>query len=152
MKLKKTVTIFPLLAFFLVLWHSAAPAQENPATRVLVTVLYASNDSQDFDLENDAYRDEIIKLFSYTGYRQIGVRFADLEKGIAEKVMLPGDYDLLLTYDGTENARLLVRALIQKDGEQYVNTVLSSVEGGVVFLGGPPLQNGVMIIVLEMGF
>lgn len=128
-----------------------ALAQES-ATKVLVTVLYASNEGHDFNLENDAYRDELIKLFSYTNYDQIGQRYAALKKDEPQTVMLPEDYEMLLTSMGEEKGRLSFRVLIRKGGKQYVNTVLSSLKSGVVFLGGPPIQNGVMIIVLEMGF
>ena len=152
MKLKKNISVLCLLALLAGSWNVAALAQGAETTRVLVTVLHASNEGNDFNLENDAYRDELIKLFSYTSYRQIGARSASLKKTVPEKVMLPGGYELLLTYQGDENGRMLVHALIEKGGEQYVNTVLSSVGGGVVFLGGPPLENGVIIIVLEMGF
>ncbi|MFA7002320.1 MAG: hypothetical protein WC352_09275, partial [Candidatus Omnitrophota bacterium] len=71
-------------------------AQES--TKVLVTVLRASNEGQDFNLENDAYRDELIKLFSYTSYHQIGQRYAEILKGDSQTVMLPGDYEMILTY------------------------------------------------------
>ena len=32
---------------------------------------------------------------------------------------------------------------------QYLDTVLAILKPGVVFLGGPPVQKGVLIIVLE---
>jgi thiamine biosynthesis lipoprotein len=43
-------------------------------------MLVASNEGSDFDLDNDAYRDQLIKLFSYTAYRQVDDTVAPLVK------------------------------------------------------------------------
>lgn len=119
--------------------------------RVHVTVLTASNEGSDFNLDNDEYRDRLIQLFSYSSYNQSGRFFVDLEKGVRQKTKLPEDYELMLTLQGEENGRVLVQALIRKGGQQYADTVLSILRPGVVFLGGPPAGSGSLIIVLETG-
>ena len=45
-----------------------------------VTVIIASNQGNDFDLENDAYRDKLIALFSYTSYKQVNQYSIRLEE------------------------------------------------------------------------
>lgn len=117
-----------------------------------VTILVASNEGNDFNLINDAYRDELIKLFSYTSYNQVNAVRRDLVREVPQKINLPEGYELLLTLQGKEEGRMQVRALVQKQGVQYVDTVLSILQPGVVFLGGPPVTEGALIIILETGF
>jgi hypothetical protein len=141
----------PLAAFFLI--FSATPvkaAQEE--LRVTATILVASNKGHDFNLVNDQYRDELIKLFSYSAYSQIDAQVLSLTKAGRQKLALPEGYELMLTLQGTEKSRVLVQAVIRKENRQYLDTVLSILRPGVVFVGGPPVSEGEIIIVLETGF
>jgi hypothetical protein len=149
MKRKMIVT---MALFLTAVFTSGGSVLAQDSAKVLVTILHASNDGHDFNLENDAYRDQLIKLFSYTHYQQIGQRYALMKRSQPQTVMLPGEYEMILTYQGEEKGRGLFGATILKEGKQYVRTTLSSHKNGVVFLGGPPFEKGVMIIVLEMGF
>ena len=125
------------------------PLHAEGSVRVHVTVLVASNEGSDFNLDNDAYRDELIRLFSYSAYHQSEQFIADLKKADRYRADLPDGYELVLTLQGEEKERALVEALIRKENKQYVNTVLSILKPGVVFLGGPPVKDGILIIVLE---
>ena len=135
------------------IWVSAGIVHaESNKERVQLTYIVASNNGTDFNLDNDAYRDQMMKLFSYTSYQQLERSLVELERSKREKVVLPDNYELLLTYQGAEQNRYMVQAVIRKDGNVYVDTVLSVLKPGVVFLGGPPTSNGDLIIILEMGF
>jgi hypothetical protein len=148
-------TGFPGAAAFAaaaVLMMSAAVPAALAQERAAVTVLVASNEGADFDLVNDAYRDQLINLFSYTSYKQTDQQAVELKRGERAEIALPEGYELVLTYQGAENGRHLVNALIRRERQQFVNTILSIVKPGVVFLGGPPVKEGVLILVVEMGF
>ena len=127
-------------------------AQGPGPVKINATILIASNQGNDFNLINDAYRDELIKLFSYTSYNQVDTVKRELKKAVREKIDLPEGYELVLTLQGQEKGRVQIQALIRKAGVQYVDTVLSILQPGVVFVGGPPLKKGALIIVLETGF
>ena len=127
-------------------------AQEIPPVKANMTILEASNHGNDFNLVNDAYRDELIKLFSYTSYNQIDIVRRELKRSAREKFDLPEGYELILTLQGQERGRMQVQALIRRGGVSYVDTVLSILQPGVVFVGGPPVKKGALIIVLEIGF
>lgn len=120
--------------------------------QINVTVIVASNDGSDFDLDNDAYRDQMIQLFSYSSYKQLQQKALGLKRAVRSKMDLPGGYELILTWQGEEAGRYLVQAIIRKHKAQYVDTVLSILKPGVVFLGGPSVNGGDLILVLEMGF
>ena len=139
--------------FFFVFLVSFLPVSHAKNTeRMRVTILIASNQGSDYDLVNDAYRDQLIKLFSYSSYHETGSFFRNLKKAEREKVDLPEGYELVLTLQGKEKDRVFVQALIRKQGTQYVDTVLSILKPGVVFLGGPQVAVGSLIIILEAGF
>ncbi len=136
------------------LFMSVMPSQAfaKYAVPIHVTVLVASNEGSDFNLVNDAYRDQLINLFSYKSYQQKDDIKIHLQKSKREKIQLPDGYEMILTLQGVEKDRVLVQAIIRKNGQQYVYTVLSLLRPGVVFLGGPPAENGSLIIVLETSF
>lgn len=129
-----------LFFFFLIgsFMPSLRAAEEN-TVRVNATFVIASNQGNDYDLVNDEYRNQLIQLFTYSAYHQAENRAIVLKKSEREHVALPGGYDLILTLQGTEKNRVLVQAVIRKDNRQYVDTVLSILRPGVVFLGGPPV-------------
>jgi len=136
------------LLFFLLLPIAGAES----TVRVNATVLIASNEGSDFDLDNDVFRDDLIELFSYSAYRQIDVSSLDLKRAERVKLDITGGYELMLTLQGEEKDRILIQAVIRKDGKPYVDTILSVLSPGVAFLGGPEVFEGTLIIVLETGF
>ncbi len=122
------------------------------AERLTITCIAASNKGNDFDIDNDAYRDQIMRLFAYKSYDQVSRSAVTLEPGVASEGKIPGDYDLYLKLISVENHQDRVHVLIKKEGVEYVDTVLTLTKPGVVFLGGPKMEDGDLIIVLEMGF
>ena len=137
---------------FLLFFSFVSQVVADDPVRIHAAIITASNQGNDFNLDNDAYRDQLIKLFSYSNYQQNANLSLDLIQGTETKTQLPDGYELVLNLQGKEEGRILVHAVIQKDNKQYVNTVLSILEQGVVFLGGAPVQGGELIIVLETGF
>ena len=114
-----------------------------------VTVIVASNQGSDIDLENDAYRDQLIKLFSYTSYQQTNQYSIRLEEGKQESLAISGGYELILSLYKKEKGRNVIRTMIQKDGKQVLNSELSLTGTGPVFLGGPPIESGDLLLVIE---
>lgn len=147
-KMRRGIAILiPVLAFCLVLPFLRAEVNE----RIMVTVLVASNQGTDFNLDNDAYRDQLIKLFSYKSYSQKDQVVVRLERTKREKVSLPGGYELLLLLQDEQSGKLMVQAVIRKGETTYLDTIMSILKPGVAFLGGPPEEGGVLILVLESG-
>ena len=141
-----------LVSFFLILGRIPLTAFAAEPVRVNAAVLVASNEGSDFDLDNDAYRDRLIQLFSNTHYRQLDVKSLELSKSKRVKLKLPEGYELVLTLQDREKKRILAQAVIRKGNQSYVDTVLAMASPGVAFLGGPPVEGGTLIIVLESGF
>lgn len=147
---KKICLLMLILGFFVGRFEMAHASDE--VERVTLTYIVASNEGSDVNLDNDAYRDELIKLFAFSSYNQVDRAALELTRSQRQTAPLPSGYEMTLTYQGVEKGRYLVHALIRKDGVSYVDTVLSVLKPGVVFLGGPRTDKGELIIVLEMGF
>jgi hypothetical protein len=126
----------------------AAPRGFSLREDVILTIVVASSEGSDFNLDNDAYRDKLIELFSYTAYTQLNQEKVELAEG-HQTLSLPEGYEVTLSLlDEAENVtRIQVR--IDKKDVTYLDTVLSLQKPGVVFLGGPPLDNGDLVLVLE---
>lgn len=140
------------MAAFLMMFSPAVSVRADETAKFHITFLVASNEGNDFNLVNDDYRDQLLKLFSYTSYKQIDDVLKDLERSKREVIELPDGYQLMLTLQVVEKGRVQVQAMIRKGNQQYLDTVVSILRPGVVFLGGPPAQGGTLIIVLETGF
>ncbi len=119
--------------------------------RVVISVIVASNEGSDIDLDNDEYRDQLIELFSYASYKQEDQVLLELSEGESNAVSLPGGYDMSLTLQNAGDKNVTVRAVIKKGDVSYVDSVLSILKPGVVFMGGPQVNGGVLILVLEAG-
>jgi len=122
------------------------------AERMTLTYIVASHEGDDFDLDNDAYRDQLIQLFNYSSYHQINQEAVTLEFNTPQTLTIPGDYSMVLTLKNCEDTRCIVRSEIQKNDISYVDTVISILKPGMFFMGGPKTGSGDLIIVLEIGF
>ncbi len=148
--MKKAAALFSLLTFISSLSLGHAAVEE---IKINATVLVASNEGSDINIVNDAYRDEIIKLFSYSSYEEKDHFTLMLPRSGREHKALPDDYELILTLQGIEKDRVQIQAVIRKDNQQYVDTIVSILRPGVVFVGGPKTgEGGDLIIILETGF
>ncbi len=146
--MKMKALLLAVLCFSLSL-VSVSPTQAKGNEKLIVTVLTASNEGSDFNLENDQYRDRLIQLFSYRSYNQINKMSVELKKAEHQTIQLLEGYELVLTLQTEEKDRILVQALIRRSGNQFVNTVLSIMDDGVVFLGGPFTTQGALIVAIE---
>jgi hypothetical protein len=147
--MRKIASILAVSLMFLTLNPSSFSAGP---VRVNVTVLIASNEGNEYDLVNDDYKDQLIGLFSYSSYHQLNEFSKNLTLNQSERINLPEGYELVLTLQGEEDGRVLIQAGINKENQEYLDTVLSVLRPGVVFVGGPRVKVGAIIIALETVF
>jgi len=149
--MRSVMVVASILCIFVMSFSISVQAAE--PERVIVTVLSASNEGNDFNLENDAYKDKLIELFSYSAYEQLEQTSVELSRAERNTIALLENCELVLTLQGTENGRIVVEAVIRKDHKEVVNTVISILKPGAAFLGGPILQDEkALILVLEAGY
>lgn len=114
-----------------------------------VTVLVASNQGSDFDLENDQFKDRLIQLFSYTSYRQLKAYSVTLSPTEAQALSIPGEYELKLHLKDHRAGEAALHVVIEKGGTRFLETDVSLRGQAPLFLGGPPFDSGVLIVALE---
>jgi len=114
--------------------------------RVDVEVIKASRKSTEVDPQLKALVKELAPVLNYSGFsllKKIEIRLKQEKK---EDVILPSDRVLELRFLGFKDkqARLLVRIL--EKGQETFRTTLLLVNEGSVLIGGPPHQDGVLLL------
>lgn len=146
--LKKIIAVLCLFALLI----QAPFAAAQTSNRMIVTMVIASNSGNDFNMDNDAYRDKLTKLFSYSSYIQKDLKKLDMQVGVTQNLDLLEGYNLELTLKQDNGSKIVTRAVIIKDHKIYIDTELSIAKPGVFFMGGPTLDKGDLILILESGY
>ncbi len=138
-----------LLGLFFCFLPFVSTLRAEAPVAIKVTAISASNSGSDFDLENDAFRDQLIQLFSYKSYKQLKQFSVRLEGTKSETLTIPGGYELNLVLKAREDNKVRLHAVIQKEGKKFLDTEVSVFGAGPVFLGGPPVDSGNLILAIE---
>ncbi|HCM41933.1 MAG TPA: hypothetical protein PLY88_07720 [Candidatus Omnitrophota bacterium] len=146
--LKKLTASICLLALLLI----PSMTQAQNSNRMIVTMVVASNNGSDFNMDNDAYRDKLTQLFSYSSYVQSDLKKLDMALGETQNLALLEGYNLSLTLKEDTGSSIVARAVITKDNKNYIDTELSIAKPGIFFMGGPTLSTGDLILILENGY
>lgn len=114
--------------------------------RVDVEVIKATQKSTEVDPQLKGLVKELAPVLNYSGFsllKKIEIRLKEEGK---EDVMLPSSRVLELSFLGFKDkqARLLVRIL--EKGQENFRTTLLLVNEGSVLIGGPPHQDGVLLL------
>ncbi len=114
--------------------------------RVNVEVIKASRKSTEVDSQLKELVKELAPVLNFSGFSLIKKTEIRLKPKAIEDVVLPSDRDLQLTFSGFEDtqARLTVRIL--EKGQESFRTTLLLVNEGSVLIGGPPHQDGVLLL------
>lgn len=146
--IQKIVTALCLSVFLLL--PSFAQAQNSD--RMIITMVVASNEGNDFNLDNDIYRDKLMQLFSYSSYTQKNLTKIDMAQGTTQEIDLLEGYQLEITLKEDKGSSIVTKAVITKNDKIYIDTELSIAKPGVFFMGGPTLASGDLILILENGY
>jgi len=128
------------------------PAAAQEPVSVIITVISASKQGSEFDIENDSHRDKLIELFSFNSYRELDQKRTAVGPDSHELIPLAGGYTLsLILLEETGNTAE-IEAKIEKDGKEYLRTAVSITLPGTTFLGGVPYENGSLLVALDVGY
>jgi len=119
---------------------------------VNVEVIKASRHSTDIDPVLKDLAKELAPVLNYSGFsllKKTEIRLNPKEKG---EVILSSDRVLELRFLGFEDkqARLLVKIL--EKGQETFRTTLLMVDKGSILIGGPPHQDGALLLRIRAGF
>jgi hypothetical protein len=153
------------ICFFTLFCGQASPVDastdEHKVTVVVTSILAVKEETrQELDPELMRLREMLAELFKYGGYvvvdkaERTGMFESELEFGLPENLVLRVE-----PKRGKEEGRIdLVARLVrvmpskkrgEKNEKSVLETELKLKEGGTVLLGGPSLEDGVLILALE---
>jgi hypothetical protein len=114
--------------------------------QVQLTAIKASHNGTNVDPGLGEMADEIKSLFSYSSFAKVKTYSIVLPEGAEDRVVLPQDQNLVLTYNGLdEKGNISLHVSIAG----LMNTDFALVNGGHILIGGPSYEDGVLILLCE---
>lgn len=146
----------PLSAAILSTWFCTATfvsAQEQteanpPTVEVRVGSVVASSTGQNFDHRLASLRRQFDSLLPYSSYRLIREERRRVGWQREAKFTLPGRRYLLVIPREYKDGRVALNVMLVQGARTLVNTAVALRNNGTFLVGGPPHQEGVLIIAI----
>jgi len=142
--LPRIVSIF---AVFLLAAGTAA-SSDAPVT-VDLGVAVASNEGTRIDPQLADLRTKLKAMFDYTSYRMVDRRKRTLAVGETGEFALPGGRSMRVTPAPSPGSKVRLAVQIMEGQRNLLTTTLGLSRGGMVLVGGPAHQNGVLILIIS---
>jgi len=140
----------PALSFLLILLLLAAvPSEAADAVSVDVGSVYASNEGTSIDPALGTIREKLHSMFSYTSYRMLDRKRRSLAVGEAGEFELPGRRTMRATPLPSRGDKVRLSVQISDGPRNLLTTTLGLRRGGMVLVGGPSHQAGVLILIIS---
>jgi hypothetical protein len=133
----------------LVLLLAAVPSEAADPVSVDVGSVYASNDGTSIDPALGTIRGKLHSMFNYTSYRMLDRKRRSLSVGEAGEFELPGRRTMRATLLPSRGDKVRLSIQISDGQRSLLTTTLGLRRGGVVLVGGPPHQSGVLILIIS---
>ncbi len=133
----------------LLLLAVAVPSAAADTVTVDVGAVYASNEGTSIDPALGTIRGKLHSMFNYTSYRMLDRKRRSLSVGEDGEFDLPGRRTMRATplpFRG-DKVRLSIR--ISEGSRNLLTTTLGLRRGGMVLVGGPSYQSGVLILIIS---
>ncbi len=142
--LPRIAAIFALLA----LAAGASSSAESPVS-VELGVAVASNEGSQIDPQLADIRAKLKAMFDYTSYRMLDRRKRTLAVGETGDFGLPGGRSMRVTPVPSAGNKVRLAVKISEGQRNLLTTTLGLSRGGMVLVGGPSYQNGVLILIIS---
>jgi len=136
------------LALLLILAHAVAAAPDAPVT-VDVGVVVASNEGDTMDPALTPIRNQLHSMFNYTSYRLVERLKRTLSVGETGDFGLPGNRSMRVTPVPAKGNKVRLAVQMMEAERNLLTTTLGLTRGGMVLVGGPPYQKGVLILIIS---
>ena len=140
-----------LLSVLLLLSFSpgSATAESGSPVTVDVGVVLASHDGSTVDPQLSSIQDKLRSMVNYSSYRMLDRQKRPLEVGQTGEFPLPGNRSLRVTPSPSRGEKVRLAVQITEGGKNLIATTLGLSRGGMVLVGGPSYQKGVLILILS---
>jgi hypothetical protein len=140
----------PVLALLLLLFAaSAAPAAAPGSVSVDIGSVYASNEGSSIDSALGNIRGKLQSMFNYSSYRMLDRKRRSLSVGETGDFELPGRRTMRVSPLPAQGNKVRLSVQIQEGGKNLLTTTLGLTRGGMVLVGGPTHQAGVLILLIS---
>ena len=137
----------PLL--LLLLLFAAVPSEAADIVSVDVGSVYASNEGNAIDPALGTIRGKLRSMFNYTSYRVLDRKRRFLAVGEAGEFELPGRRTMRATPLPARRDKVRLSIQISDGPRMLLTTTLGLRRGGMVLVGGPSHQAGVLIFIIS---
>lgn len=142
--------LLPAIVALALLLAAAAAGSASPDTvTVDVGVVLASNEGNVIDPSLAALRNKLQSMFNYTSYRLLERKRHTYPVGETANFQLPGGRRMRVTPVPADAKKVRLDVRITEDGRNVLTTTLVLSRGGMVLVGGPPYQSGVLILLIS---
>jgi hypothetical protein len=143
----KRSRVLPLLFILAILLPAVAHAA--PSVTVEVGVAHASNEGSSIDPALSKLKSKLQDMFKYSSYKMLDRQKRTIAVGATGEIPLPGNRVLKATPASVEGGKIKLDVQILEAGKNKLTTSLGLNKGGMVLVGGPAYQNGVLILVIS---
>lgn len=145
-----TLPFFPRLVLLalLVLPVPSAASAEAPV-RIDVGVVHASNEGSRMDPALESIQGKLRKMFPYTSYRMLDRLKRTLAAGETGEFALPGNRSLRMTHAPHSGGKVRLAVEVNEGPRNLLATTLGLSRGGMVLVGGPSHDRGVLILIIS---
>jgi hypothetical protein len=142
--------LVPAIAFLALLFATGAAAAAAPGTvTVDIGVVVASNQGNSIDPSLTTLRTKLQSMFNYSSYKVLDRKRRTLAVGETGDFDLPGGRSMRVTPVPASEMKVRLAVQILEGGRNLLTTTLGLSRGGMVLVGGPPYQSGVMILLIS---
>ena len=140
----------PAVALIVVLLsaHIAAASPDAPVA-IDVGVVVASHEGTTTDPALSSIRNQLQSMFNYSSYRMVDRLKRTLSVGETGEFGLPGGRSMRVTPVPAEGDKVRLAVQIREAERNLLSTTLGLSRGGMVIVGGPSYQKGVLILIIS---
>jgi hypothetical protein len=139
------------LAFLVLLLLPGASGIAAAAEAVSVEIgsVYASNEGASMDPVLGNIRGKLQSMFNYTSYKLLDRKRRSLAVGETGEFELPGRRTMRVTPQPAQGSKVRLSVQITEGAKSLLTTTLGLSRGGMVLVGGPSHQAGVLILIIS---
>lgn len=145
---RRVVTVAGALLAIAVFNLSSPTAPVHAGGRVAVTIgsVLATDAGAEFDARLVAMKPQFESLFRYSSYRLMKQETRTVGWGEGASFDIPGGRYLVVTPHEFRDAKVAMKVMLLEGGRPLIDTSVALRNRGVLLLGGPKQQEGVLII------
>jgi len=133
----------------LALVGGAAAAHAGGVAVTIGSVLATDGEKREFDSRLVAMKPQFDSLFRYSSYRLVKQERRVLDWGQGASFDIPGGRYLVIAPKELRDAKVSMQVMLLEGGRPLVDTAVALRDHGVLLVGGPKQQEGVLIIAIS---